>query len=92
MWVTELGWASGGPPSPLNVGRAGQAKKLRQSFKYFKKKRRKLKLKTLIWYSWRDNLDADAGLCPWCPHTGLLDMELGAKPSLKAFTKFTGGS
>ncbi len=92
LWITELGWASAGPPSPLNVGRKGQAKKLRESFKYFLKKRKKLKLKTLIWYSWRDNLDADVGLCPWCPFTGLVDSELGAKPSLKAFTNLTGGS
>lgn len=92
LWITELGWASSGPPSPLNLGRKGQARKLRRAFRYFGRKRRKLKVKTVIWYSWRDNVDADAGLCPWCPFTGLLDEGLGAKPSLRAFTKLTGGS
>jgi hypothetical protein len=92
LWITELGWASGGEPNPLNRGPAGQAKRLKESFRYFKKKRKKLNIRTVDWYSWRDNVAGDTGLCVWCPRSGLVDENLTDKPSLKAFTKFTGGN
>lgn len=92
LWITEMGWASGGPPNPLNRGKAGQADRLKQAFKYFKKKRRKLKLQTVDWYSWRDNSNSGVGLCEWCPYSGLFTESLAPKPSWDAFTRFTGGS
>ncbi len=30
LWITEIGWASGGPPNPLNRGIQGQADRLRE--------------------------------------------------------------
>ena len=90
--ITELGWASGGPQHPLNRGRRGQADRLSQAFRYFVRKRKKLDLRSLSWYSWRDNPGGAAALCTWCPYSGLLDDELESKPALRAFTKFTGGS
>jgi hypothetical protein len=92
LWITEIGWASDGPPNPLNRGPAGQADRLTEAFKYFVKKRERLNIRSVDWYSWRDDSSAGAGLCEWCPYSGLFDDELSAKPSLKAFTKFTGGS
>jgi len=92
LWITELGWASGGPPNPLNRGLAGQAERLTEAFKYFKKKRKKLNIRSVDWYSWRDNSAGDVGLCEWCPKSGLLDESFGAKPALGAFTKFTSGN
>lgn len=92
LWITELGWASGGPKNPLNRGPRGQASRLKEAFKYFTKKRRKLNIRTVDWYSWRDNPDPDVGLCEWCAESGLVDENLEAKKSLKAFVKFTGGS
>ncbi len=92
LWITELGWGSAGPPNPLNRGPAGQAQRLTQAFKYFKKKRKKLNIRNVDWYSWRDNDDPQAGLCVWCPFSGLLTQDFGEKPSLAAFTKFTGGN
>ena len=91
LWFTELGWASGGPPNPLNRGEAGQAKRLKEAFKFFKRKRRAWNIETVDWYSWRDN-SANVGLCAWCPHSGLFSESLSPKPSWNAFTKFTGGS
>lgn len=92
LWITEIGWGSAGPPNPLNRGPAGQASRLTQAFKYFEKKRNKLNIRNVDWYSWRDNPDAQAGLCVWCPFSGLVTQDLGEKPSLAAFTKFTGGN
>jgi|GEM_PF-1807440 len=92
LWFTELGWASGGPPNPLNRGEAGQAKRLKEAFKYFKRKRGRWNIETVDWYSWRDNSTAGEALCEWCPKSGLFSESLEPKPSWNAFTKFTGGS
>jgi hypothetical protein len=92
LWITEIGWASGGPPNPLNRGLAGQADRLREAFSYFVRKRRKLNLVNLTWYSWRDNSATDAGLCEWCPRSGLLHEDRALKPAFDAFTRFTGGT
>jgi hypothetical protein len=92
LWITEIGWASDGPANPLNRGRAGQAQRLRQAFSYFERKRRKLNIANVDWYSWRDNSGSGSALCDWCPFSGLLDDDLSPKPALRAFTKFTGGT
>ncbi len=92
LWITELGWASGGDANPLNKGRRGQARQLTKAFEYLIRKRTQMHVKTVDWYSWRDHNDPDAGLCEWCPQSGLLEEDYRAKPSLDAFTRFTGGS
>ena len=91
MWVTEAGWASGGPKHPLNKGRRGQARQLKGLYRLFLKKRRAWNVETVAWYSWRDS-DAAQGLCEWCPFSGLMTANLSPKPAWKAFVKFTGGS
>jgi polysaccharide biosynthesis protein PslG len=92
LWFTELGWASGGPPNPLNRGEAGQAKRLKEAFKFLKRKRGPWNIETVDWYSWRDNSAAGKALCEWCPKSGLFSESLEPKPSWDAFTRFTGGS
>ncbi|MET0127344.1 MAG: hypothetical protein ABW249_02060 [Solirubrobacterales bacterium] len=92
LWITELGWASGGAPNPLNRGLAGQADRLSEAFRYFVNKRRRLNVALLTWYSWRDNSATDAGLCEWCPDSGLLREDGSAKPAYATYTRFTGGS
>ena len=92
LWITEVGWASGGAPNPLNRGLKGQASRLKEAFKYFVKHRKKLNIENVDWYSWRDSSDSAAGLCEWCPDSGLLREDFSTKPSYDAFTSFTGGS
>ena len=92
LWITELGWGSGGPKNPLNRGLQGQAQRLKQGFKFFERKRRSWNVSSVVWYSWQDNLGADAGLCVWCPQSGLLNESGGTKPSFRAYVKLTGGS
>ena len=90
--ITELGWASGGPPHPLNKGPRGQARFLRGSFRYFLRHRRGWNVRGVNWFSWRDA--SGAGLCKWCPESGLFEEASGflAKPALAALTRITGGS
>jgi polysaccharide biosynthesis protein PslG len=92
LWITELGWGSGGPDNPLNRGLKGQGQRLKQAYKFFKRKRKAWNVRTVVWYSWQDNLSINAGLCVWCPQSGLLTEGGDAKPSYRAFVKLTGGS
>ena len=91
LWITELGWASGGPPNPLNRGLRGQADRLTEAYRYLIRKRRHLRVEGLTWYSWRDNSATDVGLCEWCPESGLLTEDREEKPSYRAFTGLSGG-
>jgi hypothetical protein len=90
LWITEIGWASGGVRNPLNRGLKGQAKRLKQSFAYFTRLRGRLGIQTVDWYAWRD-ANTSAGLCEWCPKAGLFTKTLDPKPSWRAYLNFTGG-
>ena len=89
LWVTEIGWGSATGGNPLNKGKQGQAQRLTEAFKYFAKYRNKFKIQNVDWFSW---IDAKVSICEWCSTSGLFKSGLKAKPSWKAFTKFTGGS
>ena len=81
IWVTETGWSSGSGSNPLEVGRRGQARMLRQSFAAYRRERGRLRIAGLMWFSWRDA----PGGCEWCSRSGLLGRGGGAKPALRAF-------
>lgn len=92
LWITEIGWASGGGPQPLNRGREGQAKRLRQAFRFFEEKRVAMRIQAVLWYAWRDVSLRDS-ICSWCARSGLfpIDSLKRPKPAWHAFTAFTGG-
>ncbi len=89
LWVTEIGAGSKKGGNPLNRGKSGQAKLLKQSFKYFKRNRNKLNVEQVDWFSW---MDSQTSICAWCSSSGLFTAAMAPKPSWRAFTKFTGGS
>jgi hypothetical protein len=93
IWVTEIGWGSGEGPEPLNRGRRGQAKRLRQAFEFFEAKRDAMRIHTVLWYAWQD-VSAREALCKWCARSGLfpIDSLERPKPAFRSFTAFTGGS
>ncbi|HEY1236928.1 MAG TPA: hypothetical protein VGE91_01230 [Solirubrobacterales bacterium] len=87
LWITEVGWATGGVATALTVSPQRQASYLRQTFKVLGKKRKSMKLAGVIWYSWRD---LPGGI--WFNHTGLFTQTLDPKPAWNAFVGLTGGS
>jgi hypothetical protein len=89
MWVTELGWASSNGGNPLEVGPKGQAQRVRQSLRFFKRRANRLNVKTVNWFSW---VDSTSSICSWCANSGLFKPGLVEKPAWKAFVKFTGGT
>jgi hypothetical protein len=88
IWVTEIGWATGGnPPTALTVTPHRQASYLRRTFRLLARKRGRVNVAGVIWYSWRD---LPGGV--WFNHTGLFTQDFDPKPSWNAFVGLTGGS
>ena len=87
LWITEIGWATGGGATPLTVSPARQAAYLRKSFGMLAANSRRFKIAGVIWYSWRD---VPGGI--WFFHTGLFTSDFDPKPSWSAFTALTGGN
>ena len=86
IWMTEMGWGDVGPPNRFIVGPLGQASRIKSSFALVSKLRRKLRLRGLVYYSWRDArpyppLYKDM----WGLHTGLLDVNGNPKPAFGVF-------
>ena len=87
IWISELGWATGGPRHRFNVGAKKQAALIKKSFALVRKLRKSYRLRGLVYYAWRD-------LKPYAPnyddlwglHTGLVDVNGVPKPGLNALS------
>jgi hypothetical protein len=51
IWITEVGWASGGQPSGLTVGPERQAEYLTRFFELAAGARERLHLRGVVWYA-----------------------------------------
>lgn len=87
IWVTEVGWASGGPPSDFTVGLEGQATRVTTTLRALSRERRRLGLRGVIYFDWRDAIPAATRQDYWGFHTGLLDVGARPKPALYAFRR-----
>ena len=85
LWVTELGWASGGPPSPFTVGEGGQTQRVRDALQRLVDVREKLRLRGVIYFNWRDAPPFRSQRDFFGLHTGLLRQRGSAKPALGAY-------
>jgi hypothetical protein len=89
LWITELGWSSQ-PPSAGNSfakGPAGQARQLKGAFSLLRKRSAKWRIQRVYWFS----VDDRRGVCNFCDGSGLFGPGFVAKPSWRAFVRFTGG-
>jgi Glycosyl hydrolase catalytic core len=85
LWISEIGWASGGPKGHTLAGtKKSQARRLKQAFKLLKRNARKWKLESANWFSWRDAQQGQSS-CASCPFAGLLDLGYAEKPAFRAF-------
>lgn len=86
LWIDEIGWGSGRGGSPLNKGPHGQARILRQAFRFARRNRRRLDVGRIIWFPWRDSGHTPTS-CTFCGLTGLIRSDGRAKPSWGAFRR-----
>ena len=93
LWITEIGWSSGGKRTPLNRGPRGQAQRLRAALGWFTRRRAHLRLRTVLWYAWRDVPESQSR-CKWCARSGLFPVGSldRPKPAWSAYVGFTGGT
>jgi hypothetical protein len=87
IWITELGWSTGGVrwrKSPFRATEAAQAKYLRRSFRMLISARRSLHLERLVWHAWQDS---SLPRTPWTLNMGLIRADGSAKPSLSAYAR-----
>ncbi len=90
LWVTEFGWASAGKRHEgLVKSRDGQARVLERALERLELNAERWDVRAAYWYAWRDT-EAGAGVCGWCPWSGLLDRVGREKPAYTALQEFTG--
>jgi hypothetical protein len=85
IWVTEVGWASGGPPSDFTAGPLGQARLVRSTLRTLAAQRAVLGLRGLVYFGLRDSPVYPGGHDFWGLHTGLLRLGGARKPAFAAF-------
>lgn len=92
FYITEIGWGS--EPNFNEVafeqGIQGQVRQLRGAYGYLIENQRRLNLKQVHWFSWKDV----QGDCNFCDSVGLFreGPRFKPKPSWRAFVGITGGS
>jgi polysaccharide biosynthesis protein PslG len=87
IWITEVGWASGGAPSGLTVDPKRQAAYLTETFELAADRRERLGIAGVVWYSLRDTPGPF-----WPGHCGLFELDGTPKPSWEVFTELAGGN
>ena len=92
IWITELGWTTGGAYWNQSLYRATvpqQATRVGRVTQLLIANRRRLALKRVDWFTWRD-LDSSGSLF-WAAYAGLFTADGHPKPAWSAFTQATGG-
>ena len=87
IWVTEVGWASDGPPSEFTVGEAGQADRIADTVDGLARLRSQLGIRGFVYFNWRDSTPYSGGTDFWGLHTGLLRRDGTPKPAFAAYQR-----
>jgi hypothetical protein len=87
--ITEFGWATParGARSRFTVGPRTQAVRLATAVRALARQRERLRLRSIVYYAWRDARPWPGGQDFWGLHTGLLDMQGRPKPALAALSR-----
>ena len=91
LYITEMGWGSENnfQQVAFEQGVRGQVRELRGAYTYLLENRRRLNLKQVHWFSWKDK----PGDCNFCDSVGLFHegKAFRAKPSWHAFVALSRG-
>jgi hypothetical protein len=91
IWVTEMGWAAGGPASAFTVSPQTQKRYLIKTWDTMVACRRRWNLKHVLWYSLQDFTGVDPSQPDyWGFHDGLINASGVAKPAYASFLSFVG--
>ena len=91
LYVTEMGWGSKRNPRRVafEVGWRAQARELRRAYRYLIANQRRLNLKQVYWFTWKDL----RGGCSFCDSAGLFraGFRFKPKPAWHSFVAATRG-
>jgi hypothetical protein len=90
LYLTEIGWGSqSNSPVAFERGPQGQVTELKAAYRYLIRNRRRLNVKSVYWFTWKDRL----GSCSFCDSMGLFRAgpSFDPKPSWYALVKIMGG-
>ena len=87
IWITELGWGTGGPKHRFNVGFAQQGARITSTFNWIAHNRDRYGIRGLVYFQWRDQKPYPPTFKDmWGLHTGLVNIDGVAKPALQSFS------
>ena len=84
IWVTEVGWGTGGKPGALTVTPSRQAKYLERTVEQLAAKKTTLGIRGVVLFQWRDPKPFPGRRAIWPYYAGLIDSGGKPKPSLAA--------
>jgi Beta-galactosidase len=91
FYITEMGWGSQNDfqHDAFEQGSGGQVRQLRDSYGFLMANQRRLNLKQVYWFTWKDV----KGSCDFCDSTGLFreGPRFHPKPAWRAFVSLAGG-
>lgn len=87
IWVTELGWGTGGPAYRFRVSRARQAEYVGKALRQLAAARFRLRIRGFVHYMWQDAPPYGDTPDFWGLHTGLFDMQGRTKPAYSVFRR-----
>ena len=91
FYITEMGWGSQNnfKHDAFEQGRRGQARQLRASYRYLLANQRRLNLKGVYWFSWKDLKES----CDFCDSVGFFHegVRYKPKPAWHVFVRLAGG-
>jgi hypothetical protein len=90
IWVSEFGWASGGPPSSFTVGPTLQARYVLDVIVTLAREAGTLHVRGVVYFDWRDDPPYPGQGDFWGLHTGLVARDGIAKPALSAYYQAAG--
>jgi hypothetical protein len=91
LYITEMGWGSQNDFNQVafEQGIQGQVRELRAAYGYLLENQRRLNLKQVYWFSWKDLPES----CNFCDSVGFFreGPRFKPKPAWRAFVELTGG-
>ncbi len=87
VWISELGWGTGGGSEYFSTTPAGQAQRLRSAFRFVVRSRARYRVSKLVWFSWRDRPGPSSR--GWEFYCGLFRLDGQPKPAWAEFRRFT---
>jgi hypothetical protein len=81
IWITELGWATGGGNQYFTMTPQAQAAHLGSAWRYVLRQRRRFGVSRLVWFSFRDRTAPGSEPLPWAFYCGLFYLDGRAKPA-----------